>query len=230
MIAALDTSNGISLSVADSVTGEKIFSTYLAGARGTLTLLPNFINKALAENNLSLQQIEKWVLGTGPGSFTGIRIGLAFAKGICLVEQKPFTGLTTSYALAAMALEAHPNTEHVGVLYDGRKNELLYHVFKNNNGEVIPADEATVICADDLQNLSPMPDSFISLHHDAVNKILPAELQEKTVYADSIDAFYLINPASNRFEKTLEKMIETCEPVYVRPAVFTSPKEVRVVK
>jgi len=224
MIAAVDTSNGIAFSVADD-NGEKLFSAFLAGARKTLVSLPDFVSSQLSEHKLSLNDIDKWVVGIGPGSFTGIRVGIAFAKGAALPFGKPFTGVATSFSLASQALNDHPNVKTISVFYDGRKSELLCHNFVNNGGKLDTVGEPLVVNAESI----PESDLYVSMHKDAVEKILNDDQKSKTVYFDELDAFYLIKSA-DKFADSLKEMIETCEPIYVRPAVFTQPKSVRVVK
>lgn len=224
MIAAVDTSNGIAFSVAND-NGEKVFSAFLAGARKTLVSLPDFVSSQLSEHNLSLNDIEKWVVGIGPGSFTGIRVGIAFAKGAALPFGKPFTGVATSFSLASQALKENPAVKTISVFYDGRKSELLCHNFVNNDGKLETVGEPSVVTADSI----PESDLYVSMHKDAVEKILNDEQKSKTVYYDELDAYYLIKSA-DKYGETLKEMIETCEPIYVRPAVFTQPKSVRIVK
>lgn len=224
MIAAVDTSNGIAFSVTDN-NGKKIFSEFLAGARKTLVSLPDFVNSNLSENGLSINDIDKWIVGIGPGSFTGIRVGIAFAKGAALPFNKPFTGVATSFALASMALEKSPDAKTISVFYDGRKNELLCHSFSQVDGKLSTSCEPSVINADSI----PESDLYVSMHKDAVEKIISNEKLSTTLFFDEIDAYYLIKSAENVGE-SLQDMIDSCEPIYVRPAVFTQPKSVRVVK
>jgi tRNA threonylcarbamoyladenosine biosynthesis protein TsaB len=54
----------------------------------------------LAETGWGLEQIDLWAVSTGPGSFTGVRIGLATVKGLAWVTQKPVIGVSTLEVLA----------------------------------------------------------------------------------------------------------------------------------
>src|SRR5690349_6667536 len=79
------------------------------------TLLPE-LARTLAQAGLTLAQIDLFAVGLGPGSFTGVRIGVATAKGLALAERKPIVGITSLQVLArgmaseplrAVAVDAH---------------------------------------------------------------------------------------------------------------------------
>jgi tRNA threonylcarbamoyladenosine biosynthesis protein TsaB len=63
------------------------------------TLLPH-LERVLSSANLTLSDIDVFAVGIGPGSFTGVRIGLATAKGLALAEGKPLVGVTSLRSLA----------------------------------------------------------------------------------------------------------------------------------
>lgn len=100
------------------------------------TLLPR-LAQALEAAQLSLAEIDLFAVGLGPGSFTGVRIGVATAKGLALAEQKPLVGVPslrviargmTAGSLRAVAVDAH-KSELYCALYelgdDGLLRELL---------------------------------------------------------------------------------------------------------
>ena len=83
-------------------------TTWLAGHRHGETLLPT-LGRVLGENNVRKSRLQAIVVGTGPGTFTGLRVGLATAKGLAHGLGIPILGIATSAALldaAALALDA----------------------------------------------------------------------------------------------------------------------------
>lgn len=81
-------------------------STWEAGYRHGETLLPS-IERFLGEQNIRRSRLTGVVVGTGPGAFTGLRVGLATAKGIAHALTLPLVGVSTAEALlAASGIEA----------------------------------------------------------------------------------------------------------------------------
>src|SRR6478609_7413531 len=77
-------------------------STWVAGYRHGETLLPA-IGRFLGEQNLRRSRLTGIVVGTGPGAFTGLRVGMATAKGLAHGLGLPLVGVSTGEALIAAA-------------------------------------------------------------------------------------------------------------------------------
>lgn len=63
--------------------------------RGQDARLPALVERLLREGNKRLDQVDRFAVVTGPGSFTGIRVGVAFARGLALARATPCVGITT---------------------------------------------------------------------------------------------------------------------------------------
>jgi len=63
--------------------------------RGQDARLPDLTQSLLSEAGLDLQAVDRFAVITGPGSFTGIRVGVAFARGLALATGKPCLGVTS---------------------------------------------------------------------------------------------------------------------------------------
>jgi tRNA threonylcarbamoyladenosine biosynthesis protein TsaB len=82
-------------------------TTWVAGYRHGETLLPS-LGRVLGEANVRRSRLRGFVVGTGPGAFTGLRVGIATAKGLARALGQPIVGVSTGQALieaAAAALE-----------------------------------------------------------------------------------------------------------------------------
>jgi tRNA threonylcarbamoyladenosine biosynthesis protein TsaB len=89
--------------------------------------LPGLVDRVLAEAGLDAEAVEAIAVSIGPGSFTGLRIGLGFAKGLCFAGSLPLVTVSTLEALAH-AVEASPGTPVCAAL-DARKHEVYAALF-----------------------------------------------------------------------------------------------------
>ena len=83
--------------------------------------LPILVGDALREAGLAYDDLDSWTVGTGPGSFTALRVAAAFVLGVAQGKDKPVRGLPSACGFEGET----PFGERVLVLYDGRKRELL---------------------------------------------------------------------------------------------------------
>jgi tRNA threonylcarbamoyladenosine biosynthesis protein TsaB len=119
-VLALDTSTfvGTAAVLADG----ELLAEWSASVRASHgeTLLPQ-VARVLENARLTLEQIDLFAVGLGPGSFTGLRIGLATAKGLALAGEKPMVGVTSlrvlARGMAAGVLRAVAVDAHKGELY-----------------------------------------------------------------------------------------------------------------
>ncbi len=98
-----------------------------SGIRHTELLLPT-IKKALRRLSLSLKKIDYFAVGLGPGSFTGLRIGLATIKGFALALKKSVIGLPTLDTLASNACPR--NSKIICPLIDAKRNLIFTALYE----------------------------------------------------------------------------------------------------
>ena len=101
-----------------------------AGRRHSV-VLPQLIDHVLSESGLSRDRIEGVAVSAGPGSFTGLRIGMGLAKGICLACDLPLAVVST---LRALTVQSGVSGSVCGCL-DARHDELYSGVYKIAEGE-----------------------------------------------------------------------------------------------
>ncbi len=91
------------------------------------------IQRILDSLRWRMRDIDYFVCGLGPGSFTGVRVGLATIKGISFALNKPIIGVSTLDILAKNA--AHTGTQIVPVI-DAKRNLNYCSVYRNKNGRL----------------------------------------------------------------------------------------------
>lgn len=95
-------------------------------------LITDIIN-CLKTQNLTVKDVELFVSSIGPGSFTGVRIGLSTLKALGYALKKPVTGVQSLRALAMNLIPA--NTFAIPIL-DARKKEIYSAIYKIEDGEI----------------------------------------------------------------------------------------------
>lgn len=129
-IIAIDTATEAS-SVAIYDNGE-IYSHYDISPREHAQRILPLIERMLAESGLTLNQFDALAFGQGPGSFTGVRIGIGIAQGLALGADLPMIGIST---LETMAQGAHRVTGANNVLtaIDARMSEVYWAAYQRND-------------------------------------------------------------------------------------------------
>src|SRR5215211_1981702 len=113
LILAIDTAlDGCSAGVLDTAQNSLIAQESLAMKRGHAEALMPLIARVMKESGVAFSALDRIAATTGPGSFTGLRVGLSAARGIALAAGKPVVGVTTLTAFAAPIVsenaEPHP--------------------------------------------------------------------------------------------------------------------------
>ena len=160
-ILALDTATSRVVVGLASPAGEPVgLSWWPAGHRHGEQLLPS-IARLLSENNLRRSRLDGIIVGTGPGAFTGLRVGIATAKGLAHGLGLPIAGIATSDALiaAAAAAEQVPETQIVLLLPAGPSDRVVAR--RGMPARLLPGGEepalgsADVLVAVDLEGRAP---------------------------------------------------------------------------
>lgn len=129
-ILALDTSTSTA-SVALCDGGRPLAEAGLAVGRKRGEHLPDAIAWLLSTLGMKPAEVEGFAVGLGPGSFTGLRSGLALIKGLALAGGQPVFGVSSLEALAAAAGHRGP----VLAVIDAHKGEVYAAVFKGLGSE-----------------------------------------------------------------------------------------------
>ncbi|HKD47487.1 MAG TPA: tRNA (adenosine(37)-N6)-threonylcarbamoyltransferase complex dimerization subunit type 1 TsaB [Rhizomicrobium sp.] len=117
MILAVDTALGAcSAAVLD---GDKILAhRFEEMARGHAEALAPMVNEAMRQAGIAFAALDQLAVTTGPGTFTGQRVGLAFMRGLRVALKKPLTGITT---LEAMAFAT--GARRAAAIHDAKRGE-----------------------------------------------------------------------------------------------------------
>ena len=151
-ILALETS-AKSVSAAVVENGAVLASSYQnTGLTHSRTLMP-LVDGMLRAADLKLEQMELIAVAQGPGSFTGLRIGVSAAKGLAWAKELPCCGVST---LLAMAQNLRHMDGTIVCAMDARRNQVYNAVFRAENGQLtrLTEDRAVSLAelAEELKN------------------------------------------------------------------------------
>jgi tRNA threonylcarbamoyladenosine biosynthesis protein TsaB len=118
------------------------------------------IDQLLLETGMQFGSIDAFAVTTGPGSFTGLRVGVSLAKGFVLSSQKPFIGVSS---LEAMAHRVESAKYPVCTLLDARKKQVYTAKFHLFEGEVKRLTEDSVVSPEELCDSVSEPTQFLGI-------------------------------------------------------------------
>ena len=152
--AGVDCAAAVYDSGSDSVMGEV---TETIG-RGHAEHLMHVVDEALAKAGVALSAIERVVVTVGPGSFTGIRIGVAAARGFALSLNVPAIGVTTLEVMAATARAQNPGKSVLAAI-DAKREEIYLQSFAADGN---PLDEARAVTIDEARAIAGAFDGMVT--------------------------------------------------------------------
>ena len=141
-IVAIDTSTE-ACSAALLVDGAVSFCEEVAPQAHTRKILP-MCEKLLHDASLSLADLDALAFGRGPGSFTGVRIGIGVAQGLALGASLPLIGVSNLATLAQGAFRKD-KAQRVLCAIDARMNEVYFAAFTLQEGIMTPLCEEAVL-------------------------------------------------------------------------------------
>lgn len=132
-------------SVALAEDGKLISIKESQSANSHSSLLTSFIQDVLETANIKLQDLDAIVVSKGPGSYTGLRIGVSSAKGLCYSLDIPLISVNTLQSIAAgMSADIKDNKAFYCPMIDARRMEVYTAIFDYQNKE-IEATSAKII-------------------------------------------------------------------------------------
>jgi tRNA threonylcarbamoyl adenosine modification protein YeaZ len=155
LILAIDTAlEACAAGVLDTNSASVIAQESLLMKRGHAEALVPLIARVMAQSGVGYAALDRIAVTTGPGSFTGLRVGLSAARGIGLAADKPVVGLSTLAAYAAPLVSDNTGTPIIAAI-DARHDHLYY--------QVIAGDGTTLL----RPRVAPLSEVFEAAVHGA---------------------------------------------------------------
>lgn len=128
-VLAIDTAlEACSAAVLDTERGGILASESVAMVRGHAEALMPLVARVMHDATLEFSELDRIAVTVGPGSFTGLRVGVSAARGIAVAAGKPAVGLTTLAAYAAPYIAADDETPLLAAI-DARNEQVYMQLF-----------------------------------------------------------------------------------------------------
>lgn len=190
-----------------------------------------FVDELLREMQLQPEDIDAVAVGMGPGSYTGLRIGVSFAKGLCYGIQKPLIAIGSLAALTEVAREDFEagilsvegwNEAHLCPMVDARRMEVYTQLFNAEGGS---ESEVSAEIIDE--------ESFAEVRRDGRPFVIFGNGAQKCAEVLSGVQFVEVAPSARGLARLAEEAYEAkrfedlayFEPFYLKDFVVTTSKK-----
>lgn len=215
-LLAVDTATeicGVALTIDGRVSSELVISQGVTHTRSVLSA----IDAILVVAGLKPEDVDAYAVTRGPGSFTGLRIGISTVKGLSLAGGQPMVGISS---LEVLAQQASGDSNLICPLMDARRNEVYWRLYRRD------ADGITSIQKERVGPISEVIDTVNETCHFIGNGVGPyrTELQNGLRQPaqwgcnewNAIRPAVLARLAWERFKAGKMNDVRTFAPVYLR--------------
>lgn len=223
-ILQLETATSV-CSVALSIDGITISSKEEVGQNLHASKLTLFIDEVIKSAGLAYSDLDAVAISKGPGSYTGLRIGVSTAKGLCYALNKPLIAIETLKMMAAGFVELKPGYQClICPMIDARRMEVYTTVF-DNKLNVLEETSAKIVDENSFENfLSNQTVTFIG---DGASKCAET-LNKETALFNNQNFNSATNMSALAFDEFKAGNFEDVayfEPFYLKDFVLTQPKK-----
>jgi tRNA threonylcarbamoyladenosine biosynthesis protein TsaB len=179
------------------------------------------IQNLLKEARLDLDEIDGIAVSLGPGSFTGLRVGLSAVKGLALAAERPVVGVPTLNALASNLPFTH---YQICPLVDARKGEVYTALYKDGEGGQVEQLTPYQVVAplDLLEKIPPQETIFLGDGVEAYGELIEERFGANALFAPPHLRFLRGSTVAEiglqRFKRGEQDDISSLVPIYVRPS------------
>lgn len=230
LILNIETSTEV-CSVSIATNGQLLYKKESSEGFNHSKMLTVFINELFKENSLSPESLDAVAVSKGPGSYTGLRIGVSVAKGLCYALNIPLISVNSLEALGSFAalninkygLEVKDDNILICPLIDARRMEV-YTALYNLKGEEIKPVTAEIIDKDFLAEM--LDRNKILFFGNGAEKCKSVLTHRNAVFMGpkTNSAEYMQNIAEDKFRKKEFEDVAYFEPFYLKNFVATVPR------
>ena len=193
--------------------------------RNHATMLTPFIHDLLSANDVSVEQLDAVAVSSGPGSYTGLRIGISTAKGLCYGANIPLISVSTLQAMSMGFAQQHdvPESALLCPMIDARRMEVYTALF-DKNGRQAEKISAEIITEQSFASL--LDEQPIYFFGNGAGKCRAIITHPNAFFPESFthSANYMIQPALLAYNENRFEDIAYFEPFYLKDFI-AGPKK-----
>lgn len=184
------------------------------------------IQTLMADSQVKMSDLEAVAVSIGPGSYTGLRIGLSTAKGICYALNIPLISVDTLQSLAWKTQQLHPEATYFIPMIDARRMEVYTAVYDSDNNEMAER-HAKIIDENSFQELFEEGKTIVFAGNGAMK--CAEILANSNAFFINLDCSSenLFALASASFQKKDFSEMAYIEPFYLKSPNITKPKKIK---
>ena len=180
-------------------------------------LIIQLIDQSLKDAKIKINEVDAFAVSMGPGSYTGLRIGVSTIKGLCYSLEKPLISINTLEILSKSALNHINNSNDFFIcpMIDARRMEVFTKMLDNDFNEV-EKDKALIL--DDKSFNDSGGDKLIYFFGDGSNKFQKITNNKNFYFIDNIvsSSKYMGELANIKYENNQFENFTTFEPFYIK--------------
>jgi tRNA threonylcarbamoyladenosine biosynthesis protein TsaB len=211
-------------SVALSVDGNVVFERTSFEGPSHAALLGVFVEEAIAFSKATHHRTEAVALSSGPGSYTGLRIGTSMAKGLCMGWDVPLIAVPTLQIMASIATRHYAKDDCLyGALLDARRMEVYSAIYDSTLSSVRETN-AEIITPDSFQAF--LNNRVICFFGNGAAKCRSVLTSANAIFLDDIHplATGMVSLAEQAFQAKKFENTAYFEPFYLKEFMATVPK------
>jgi len=120
-------------------------------------LLPA-IDKLLSKSSYKIKNIDAFCVGIGPGSFTGLRIGVTTMRALALALEKPIVGVSS---IDAIAYNLTGEISRISVIIDAKQSKVYSRFYRHKNKQIMPEAKVRLLSIEELLKKIKTPITFL---------------------------------------------------------------------
>ena len=224
-ILSIETSTTV-CSVAITANGFTLASQKLFLEKSHSTLLTVLIDQVMKQVELRMADIDAVAVSKGPGSYTGLRIGVSTAKGLCYALDKPLIAINTLQAMANEVKHQRNSSALLCPMIDARRMEVYTALYNGSLSELEPTSAKIL---DENSFYETLRDNQVLFFGNGANKFigLKPDISNAILVNDITPSAWSIGELAHQsFEKNVFESVAYFEPFYLKDFIATKPKKV----